>query len=218
MLRRLGLGLVIIAAAPLVLSVAYIWVTPVSTLMLARMATGEPVVRRVVPIDALPAHVPALLIASEDGQFCRHWGVDWRELWAQVTDEDGPSRGASTLTMQIARNLFLWQGDGGITSLIRKGLEIPLALVIDRVWSKQRQLEIYLNIAEWGPEGEFGIGAGASAAFEVRAEALSIRQAALLVSILPNPKLREAADPGPRVRRKAEIITRRAGGVRTDCL
>lgn len=217
-LRRLVLAGLVLALTPLVLALVYTVVTPISTRMVWRMVTLQGYERSIVPLDQVARAVPAVLIASEDSQFCRHRGVDWRELLAVIDDEDGPSRGASTLPMQVARNLFLWQGDTGPTAILRKGLEIPLALMIDLVWSKRRMMEIYLNVAEWGPNGEFGIEAGAQRAFGKPAARLTTGEAALLVSILPNPIRRDARSPGPGVRRKAAIITRRAGAADLSCL
>lgn len=216
-LRRFVLAGAILAAIPVLLTCLYTMVMPVSTLMLARMATGQPVDRVVVSLNQIAAPVPALLIASEDGRFCHHWGVDWRELAAVLQDEDGPSRGASTLSMQVTRNLFLWQGTG-LLGAIRKGLEIPLAVVVDLILSKRRMMEIYLNIAEWGPDGEFGIEAGSRYAFAKSAAMLTRQEAALLVSILPNPIAREASEPSARTLRKAAIISRRAAQADTRCV
>ena len=118
------------------------------------------------------------MIASEDGRFCAHHGVDWAELQAALEDADDitEARGGSTITQQTAKNLFLWPG----RSFIRKGLEFPLALWIDLVLPKRRIMEIYLNIAEWGPNGEFGVEAGARYAFSKSAAQLSAGEAALL--------------------------------------
>ncbi|MBN8938319.1 MAG: monofunctional biosynthetic peptidoglycan transglycosylase [Rhizobiales bacterium] len=218
LLRRTRLVIAILVAAPVIFALVYTVVTPVSTLMAWRKLTGERVDRVAVSLADVSRAVPRALIASEDARFCEHWGVDWRELQAVMQDEDGPSRGASTLSMQVARNLFLWQGDSGPTAYLRKGLEIPLALVIDLIWSKRRMMEVYLNIAEWGPNGEFGIEAGSRRAFNKPAARLSPAEAALLVSVLPNPIERDARQPGPGVRRKAAIITRRAAVATADCL
>lgn len=222
MIRRILKPLAIVTALamaiPVLLTLLYMVVTPVSTLMAWRLITGQTVTRHVVPLDDVARTVPAALIAAEDARFCLHRGVDWRELMAVIQDEDGPSRGASTLSMQVARNLFLWQGDSGLTAMARKGLEIPLALMIDLAWTKRRMMEIYLNIAQWGPDGEFGIEAASRRAFAKPAARLTAAEAALIVSVLPNPLLRDARAPGPGVRRKAAIVARRAGLVATGCL
>ncbi|MCZ0738230.1 transglycosylase domain-containing protein [Phreatobacter sp. AB_2022a] len=217
-LRRAVLLATILAAAILCATLVYTVVTPVSTLMAWRKVTGARVERVTVPLDSVSRAVPRALIASEDARFCAHWGVDWRELAAVLRNADGPGRGASTISMQVARNLFLWQGDSGPTAYLRKALEIPLALGLDLVWTKRRMMEIYLNIAEWGPGGEFGIEAGARRAYGKPAARLSPAEAAVLVSVLPNPIERDARRPGPVVRRKAAIVTRRAVIASTDCL
>ena len=122
-----------------------------------------------------------------------------REAIDDAREDGGAFRGASTITQQVAKNLFLWQG----RDYVRKALEFPLALWIDLVLPKQRILEIYLNIAELGPQGQFGVEAASTYAFGKSAENLSPREAALLASILPNPVKRSARTPGPGVRRLA---------------
>ncbi len=121
-------------------------------------------------------------------------------------DDLGDMRGGSTITQQVAKNLFLWQG----RSYLRKALEFPLALWIDLVLSKRRILEIYLNIAEWGPGGQFGVEAGSRYAFGKSARSLSRYQAALLAAVLPNPARRNAHRPGPGLRRLGGLYVARA--------
>jgi monofunctional glycosyltransferase len=147
------------------------------------------------------------VIASEDGRFCTHRGIDWREIRERLEDIDDISeaRGVSTITQQTAKNLFLWPG----RSFLRKALELPLALWIDFVLPKRRVLEIYLNIAEWGPSGQFGAEAGSRYAFNKSARSLTPRDAALLAAVLPNPRRRSAKQPGPAVRRLAAIYQAR---------
>jgi monofunctional biosynthetic peptidoglycan transglycosylase len=120
-------------------------------------------------------------------------------------------RGGSTITQQTAKNLFLWHG----RSVVRKALEAPLALWINLVLPKRRVLEIYLNIAEWGPNGEFGAEAGARRAFNKPARTLTAGEAALLAAVLPNPRRRSARQPGPGVRRIAGRVQTRAAGAPT---
>ena len=136
---------------------------PVSTLMAWRWLTGAPVSRQWIDFAAMSPALPRSVVASEDAKFCSHRGIDWDALRDVIDDaEDGEvARGGSTITQQVAKNLFLWQG----RSLVRKALEFPLALWIDLVLPKQRILEIYLNIAELGPSGQFGAEAGAAYAF-----------------------------------------------------
>lgn len=168
---------------------------PVSTLMVARWVTFRSVDRVYVPLSRISPLLIAAVVTSEDGQFCRHRGVDWGALNEVISeaDEDGPSRGASTITMQTAKNLFLWPQ----RSTIRKALEIPLALVLDRVWGKKRVLEVYLNIAEWG-DGLFGAEAAARRYFRKSAADLTQREASLLATALPNPILRDPSRPKRR--------------------
>jgi len=154
---------------------------------------------------------------SEDGQYCLHNGVDWQALNTVIDDAiDGEkTRGASTITMQSVKNLFLWNS----RSFIRKGLEVPLALYVDAIWSKRRQLEIYLNIAEWGP-GIYGIEAAAQYHFKRPAAKLSRAQAALLAVTLPNPALRNPKKPSRRMKALARINQARArvSGAYIRCL
>ena len=152
--------------------------------------------------------LPRAVVAAEDAKFCSHHGIDWGALREVIDDaEDGEAaRGGSTITQQVVKNLFLWPG----RSVVRKALELPLALWTDWVLPKQRILEIYLNIAELGPSGQFGAQAGANYAFGHPASGLSPREAALLAAILPNPVRRSARNPGPGVRRLAGTYTARA--------
>jgi monofunctional biosynthetic peptidoglycan transglycosylase len=192
-------------------------VPPVSTLMLARTIQGESYERDYVPLSAIAPVAVASVIASEDARFCRHHGVDWdalHEVMAQA-DEDGPSRGASTITMQTAKNLYLWPS----RSAIRKGLEIGIALGLDQLWPKQRIIEVYLNIAEWG-DGIFGIEAAARRYFGKSASRLDAREGALLATALPNPIRRNPAHPSDIQRRLAAnlVVRARASEPWLDCL
>jgi monofunctional biosynthetic peptidoglycan transglycosylase len=181
---------------------------PVSTLMVGRWLSGAPVSRQWVDFSAISPWLPRSVVGSEDAKFCSHHGIDWDAVREVVDDaEDGEvTRGGSTITQQVAKNLFLWPG----RSVVRKGLEIPLAMWVDFVLPKQRILEIYLNIAELGPTGQFGAQAGSIYAFGHPASALSPREAALLAAILPNPVKRSARNPGPGVRRLAGTYMARA--------
>jgi monofunctional biosynthetic peptidoglycan transglycosylase len=218
LLRKAVLALVVIAATPFVLTLIYTVVPPVSTPMLARWLTLRPVTRTWVPLQDVSAALPRAVIVSEDARFCAHAGVDWRAI-SLVLDQGGdagPSRGASTITMQVAKNLFLWQG----AAYLRKPFEIVLAHWIDLVWSKRRVMEVYLNIAEWGPDGVFGAEAGARRAFGRSAARLSARQAAVMTAALPNPVLRDPKRPTRHASTIASVIIRRAGGAAglTGCL
>lgn len=227
--RRLFLRWLVLYPAVLVFMVALVPMTltavyridgirPVSTLMLGRMLTGEPVDRRWADLDDIAPRLRQSVLMSEDGQFCNHHGVDWDavELVVREALAGDPLRGASTITMQAAKNLFLWND----RSYIRKGLEIPLALWIDLVLPKRRIMEIYLNIAEWGPDGQFGARAAANAHFGRAPGDLTPRQAALLAVTLPNPHLRDPAAPNAGLNRLAGVIEARAArsGAYIGCL
>jgi monofunctional biosynthetic peptidoglycan transglycosylase len=199
---------IVILLVPYLLAPFYRFGHPVSALMFERRLTGARVERVWIELDAVPPAVAEAVIAAEDAHFCTHHGIDWGELRAAVTDaeEGGRLRGGSTITQQVAKNLFLWQG----RSFVRKALEAPLALWIDLVLPKRRVFEIYLNIAAWGPGGEFGIEAGARRAFGKSARALTAQEGALMAAILPNPLRRSASRPRPAVQRLAGIYLARA--------
>jgi monofunctional glycosyltransferase len=181
----------------------YSVVLPVSTLMLARTIEGKTYERDAVLLRKISPAAIAAVVASEDASFCVNDGVDWEALREVLsrTGEDGASRGASTITMQTAKNLFLWPG----RSVVRKGIEIGMALVLGKAWSKARTLEIYLNVAEWG-DGLYGIEAAAHHYFNKNASALNVREAALLATALPNPIMRNPAHPTTLHRRLAAGI------------
>ena len=211
-MRRLVRSVIILAVAILLIPYAiaplYRFVDPVSTPMLWRWATGKRVQRIGVPLSRIAPALRLAVIVAEDGSFCRNRGVDLgaiREAMQQ-SDELGEARGASTITQQTAKNLFLWEG----RSFIRKAVEFPLALWLNVVLPKRRVLEIYLNIAEWGPNGEFGAEAGSRWAFGKSARDLNPSEAAELAAVLPNPIRRSARIPNVLVRRLATLYERRS--------
>jgi monofunctional glycosyltransferase len=214
--RVLATVLVLVLFLPYLLVPLYRVVDPVSTLMLWRWATGARVVRSKVPLERIAPVLPATVVASEDARFCSHHGVDWGEIREALEEADDLSeaRGGSTITQQLAKNLFLWGG----RSYLRKALELPLALWIDLVLPKRRILELYLNVAEWGPSGQFGAEAGAHYAFGKPARDVSAREAATLAAVLPNPHRRSARLPGPAVRRLAGVLEARARTADMSCL
>jgi monofunctional biosynthetic peptidoglycan transglycosylase len=206
--RNLLLIVLGLLLAPYLLAPVYRVGHPVSTLMAWRYLTGAPMSRQWVDLAAMSPSLPRSVVAAEDAKFCRHHGIDWGAV-REVIDgaEDGEVvRGGSTITQQVAKNLFLWPG----RSVVRKALEFPLAIWTDLVLPKPRILEIYLNIAELGPSGQFGAQAGANYGFGHGATAVTAREAALLAAILPNPHLRSARNPGPGVRRLAGTYMARA--------
>ncbi|SOE16745.1 monofunctional biosynthetic peptidoglycan transglycosylase [Hoeflea halophila] len=209
--------LILLAPYVLILIYASPQVQPISTLMLGETFNGRAYERQWVDFDAIAPVLVQSVMMSEDGQFCAHDGIDWEALNLVIDDalEGEATRGASTIPMQTAKNLFLPPH----RSILRKALEIPLAMWMDVVWTKKRQMEIYLNIAEWAP-GIYGIEAASQAYFGVPAAKLSARQAALLAVTLPNPIMRNAANPSSGMKRLAGIIEKRASqsGAYIKCL
>lgn len=191
---------------------------PGSALILSQRLAGGAIDQRWVSLGSISPNLVRAVIASEDNQFCRHHGVDLRELEAVLEQTEAETldqaRGGSTITMQVAKNLFLWND----RNVIRKAIEIPLAFAIELMWPKHRIIEVYLNIAEWGP-GVFGAEAAAQHHFRKPASRLTEREAALLAVGLPNPRLRVASRPSPHVLKVAGIVERRARtlGNRADC-
>jgi monofunctional glycosyltransferase len=208
LLRGIAIAILAVFLLPYAITPLYAVINPVSTLMLWRHLSGGRVERQYVPISRISPSLPLIVVIAEDGRFCSHHGVDLTEIREALAESDDIDevRGGSTITQQVAKNLFLWQG----RSFVRKALEFPLALWIDLVLSKRRILEIYLNIAEWGPNGEFGAEAAARRAFGKSARDLSRYDAALLAAILPNPVTRNARQPGPGLRRLAGLYVARA--------
>jgi monofunctional biosynthetic peptidoglycan transglycosylase len=207
-LRAAAVSLLILLVLPYLITPFYGLGEPVSTVMLWRRLAGERVQRQYVPLSRIAPALALAVIIAEDGRFCSHHGVDFAEIRDALADTDDLEdvRGGSTITQQVAKNLFLWQG----RSWLRKALEFPLALWIDLVLSKRRILEIYLNIAEWGPNGQFGVEAGSRYAFGKPARDLTRYQAALLAAVLPNPLARNAHAPGPGLRRLAGLYVGRS--------
>ena len=192
---------------------------PGSMVIAARKAAGLPASQSWVPLERISPALVRAVIMSEDNQFCRHWGIDVRELTAAIErserlGEDG-ARGASTISMQVVKNLFLWSD----RSYVRKAVELPLTVLVELAWSKRRIMEVYLNIAEMGP-GVFGAEAAARHHFKKPAANLGEREATLLAVSLPNPALRVASRPSAHLQRVAGIIERRVRsiGTRADCV
>jgi len=219
LLRAVAILILVLITVPIVFSVIYRidLVRPVSALMVTNKIAGQPVSRHWVDIDDVSPMLKFSVLMSEDGQFCRHHGIDLGELKAVLEEAlaGEKTRGASTITMQTAKNLFLWNS----RSYVRKALELPLAIWLDFAMPKKRIVEIYLNIAEWGP-GIYGIDQAAGFHFGAQPEALTNRQAALLAVTLPNPALRDPSRPTKHMNQLARIIedrAQRAGGY-VDCL
>jgi len=192
-------------------------VHPVSTLMIKEGLFGHGAKREWIEIEDMAPVIYQSVLSSEDGKFCSHGGVDWEALNSVIEDAiDGQkTRGASTITMQLVKNLFLWPE----RSFIRKGLEVPYAMLAELILSKKRIMEIYLNIAEWD-KGVFGVELAAQTYFNRSAAKLGPRYSSLLAVTLPNPKIRNAAKPSNAMNRVAKIIQKRAkaSGAYVKCL
>ncbi|MBZ4023571.1 monofunctional biosynthetic peptidoglycan transglycosylase [Rhodobacter sp. TJ_12] len=204
---RIGLG---VLAAYLGLIVVYDFLNPPTTYTMWSES------RRLDGIDQEWSDVediaPVMLrsvVAAEDANFCRHWGFDMGAI-RQAIDAGG-NRGASTISQQVVKNVFLWQG----RSWARKAMEALLTPAVEAIWTKRRILEIYLNVAEFG-EGVFGVNAAAFHYFRTTPEKLTARQAALLAAVLPDPKGRSAAKPSRFVSRRATAIADGAATIRAD--
>ncbi len=203
------------AAALALLLAAGAFLPMPSTLMMWRFVKGEAVTRTWVPLAQISPELVRAVIASEDQNFCSHYGIDVGALQDILDDEDGPSRGGSTISMQTVKNLYLWHG----RSYVRKALELPLALLADLAWPKKRMMEVYLNIAEFG-EGLFGAEAAARLYFGKSARYLTRREAAALAAALPNPLLRNPNTASARARTNGFRIQQRMAGLdnRTACV
>ncbi|MEE4189016.1 MAG: monofunctional biosynthetic peptidoglycan transglycosylase [Roseobacter sp.] len=204
---RSVLALVVVAALILLLGR---YVAPVTTpYMFAEGRKHGQVAYTWVPLDQIAPVMARAAVAAEDANFCGHWGFDMAAIRDAI--EDGGLRGASTLSQQTVKNLYLWHG----RSYPRKALEALLTPALEALWPKQRIIEVYLNIAEFDT-GVFGVEAAARHYFGVEARDLSDVQAARLAAILPSPKTRSAAQPSDFVRRRARSILDGAETIRRD--
>ena len=176
---------------------------PATPLMLLRLLDGVGIAKTWEPLGRISPALVRAAMAGEDGKFCSHDGFDWdavRYAW-QHNQRSRLLLGASTISMQTAKNLFLWPG----RSWMRKALEVYFTALIELAWSKQRIMEVYLNIVEWGP-GIYGAEAAARRYFSKSAAALSSREAARLAAILPDPRRWSASRPSGYVLGRAGII------------
>ncbi len=202
--------LIVLAAglfASLLPVLVFRWLPPPGSAVILQRTLSEWQLQdyRWTPIDRIAPVAALAVIAAEDQTFPQHWGFDLKQIEAAVRDYvDGERlRGASTLSQQVARNLFLWQG----RSLIRKGLEIWFTALLELGWSKRRILEVYLNIAELGKR-TFGVETASQRFFGIPASRLSAEQAALLAAVLPNPIERRVDQPSDYVRERQHWILR----------
>lgn len=210
--------LIVFVVLPVGLTLLYAVLPPPGTpLMLIRLVEGEGLKKRWVGLDRISPAVPQAVIAAEDNRFCQHYGFDIEAIEDAIEEYmDGDRlRGASTISMQTAKNVFLWPG----RSLLRKGLEAYLTVLVELVWSKRRIMEVYLNVVEWSG-GVYGVEAAARHYFGKSAEHLTRWEAALLASVLPNPRARSARRPSAAGVAQARRINTRVGqlGPLLDCV
>lgn len=200
--------------APVTWVGAYLFFDPPSTvLMMQRAAEGQTIRHHPTPIRRMSPHIVRAVIAAEDANFCTHDGFDVEAIQdaLEANARSRRTRGASTVSQQTAKNLFLWPE----RSWLRKGLETYFTALIEFMWPKRRIMEAYLNAAEWG-DGNFGVEAAARARFGVAAADLTPLQAARLAAVLPSPNRWRPDSPGPYVRRRAATIVQRAAVVRNE--
>ena len=218
--RRVAIGLLWKAAAVvLVISVLPVlglrWLAPpTSAFMIQQRISGIPIDYRWVPLSRISPEAALAVIASEDQNFFKHWGVDVEAIGDAIEDNRSRAlpRGASTISQQVAKNLFLWPG----RSYLRKGVEIYFTLLLEILWPKQRILEVYLNIVETG-RGVFGVEAAARRFFGKQAAGLNRREAATLAAVLPSPKTMFAERPSSYLKRRTRDIMKQMnlmGGTR----
>ena len=182
---------------------------PTTPYMLSEKARLGDIDQEWVPLAEVSPVLRRAVVAAEDANFCTHWGFDMGAIRAAISD--GGTRGASTITQQMVKNTFLWPS----RTWPRKALEALITPVVELIWTKERILEVYLNVIEFD-EGVFGIEAAARRYFDTGPEALSSSQAALLAAVLPAPKLRSASRPSLDVATRAKRIQDGAATIRRD--
>ncbi len=197
--------------AAIAVSVAIYAVVPpptTATILKESLRLGG-VQRQWVPMERIAPVMARSVVAAEDANFCLHWGFDMAAL--RLAIDQGATRGASTLSQQVVKNVWLWQG----RSWPRKALEAGMTPVVEALWTKQRIVEVYLNVAEFDT-GVFGVEAAAQHHFGVSASDLSSRQASLLAAVLPNPKERQAVNPSTFIQKRAAAIRDGAATIAAD--
>jgi len=185
-LGRAGVAVVVIVALLSVLNPPTTWTI---------LTEGTPG-RRWTPAERIAPELLRAVVAAEDANFCRHWGFDMSEIRKVIAS--GENRGASTLSQQTAKNVFLWQD----RSWLRKGLEAGLTPLVEALWSKRRILEVYVNVAEFGP-GVFGVAQAAEVFWDTTPERLDAMQSARLAAVLPAPKSRDPRSRAVAARARA---------------
>jgi monofunctional biosynthetic peptidoglycan transglycosylase len=162
-----------------------------------------------VPMREIAPVMARAVVAAEDANFCEHWGFDLKAIKLAISE--GSNRGASTLSQQTVKNVYLWHG----RTWVRKALEAGITPIVEAIWPKRRILEVYLNVAEFD-EGIFGVEAASRHYFKVGPEELSARQASQLAAVLPSPKTRSASRPTNYLKKRAAQIRSGAATIKAD--
>lgn len=210
-MRRWALRILLVPVVLVVVLVLLFTVVnpPITPTMWVEYGKYGKLERQWMPLEEIAPVMARSVVAAEDANFCEHWGFDLAAIRAAIAE--GATRGGSTLTQQVVKNVFLWQG----RSWARKALETAITPLVEAIWSKRRIVEVYLNVAETG-EGVFGVEAAAQRYFNVAAKDLSAVQAARIAAVLPAPRSRSPARPSDRVRKRAAAIADGAATIRAD--
>jgi monofunctional biosynthetic peptidoglycan transglycosylase len=209
-LKYIFRGVLVMIALAVLVTVAFTAVNPPTTpYMFSEGRRIGGLNQTWIAIEDIAPVMARSAVAAEDAGFCLHWGLDLTAIRSAL--EDGGNRGGSTISQQVVKNVYLWQG----RSWLRKSLEAVMTPMVEAIWTKQRILEVYLNIAEFD-EGVFGVEAASVHYFDVNARDLSPVQAARLAAILPSPKTRSASQPSSYIRTRAASISDGAATIRAD--
>jgi len=216
--RWCWMGVLIFLATTFLWVVALKWINPPTTYLqlTCDCPAGSTFHKEWVDGDQISRQMKLAVVASEDNNFMKHGGIDWgavekaKKYNETVGKKKGKYRGASTITQQTAKNVFLWPGSNKFSKWIRKGFEVYFTYLIEWIWGKDRIMEVYLNVIEMGP-CKFGVGAAAKDYFGVSASKLSREQAALIAACLPNPVKYSVAKPGGYMKRRQSQIARLMG-------
>jgi monofunctional glycosyltransferase len=213
--RKIRMTIIVILGLHLVYLVVLKWVDPpITVVQLVSYIDGYGLKRDYVDWDEISPNVKLAVIASEDQLFPEHNGFDWKSIEKALTEKSKKSkrmRGASTISQQVAKNVFLWNG----RSWIRKGLEVYFTFMIELIWGKERILEVYLNVAEMGP-GIFGVEAASRHYFKKPAKKLTTSEAAKIAACLPNPKKYTIKPLSAAVQRRYPWVEQQMGFLRPD--
>lgn len=197
---------IVLFALSIALTVAYRWINPpITLLMISRAIDGAKINKTWVPLDKISPNLVRASIASEDNNYLGHRGFDLGAIYDALDErqQGKRQRGASTISQQTAKNVFLWSGK----SWIRKGFEVYFTFLIEHIWGKERIMEVYLNVIEMG-NGVYGAEAATQHYFGRSASKLTQRQASLIVAAYPNPRERDPAHPTAYLNKRAAKIQR----------